>query len=135
MTSERAHASIPPHVYFQSGSAKLDRQHEVTLDHAAAWLRSANAKTMYIEANADRVGSAESNLRLSRLRGEAFKAALVRRGFRPDQITVRAYGESHLVVETPDGVAEPQNRWAIVFIDTVAPTPGSRTTPQTTSRR
>lgn len=129
ITSVRAHASMAPNVHFKFGSAKLGVQHDATLDYAVKWLRSANAKSMFIEAYADRVGSAQSNFRLSRRRGEAFKAALVQPGFRPDQITVRAYGESRLALETADGVAEPQNRWAIVFIDTAAPTPNGPVTP------
>src|SRR5687768_15524806 len=116
-------ASFPPYVQFDSGSARLTAQAEARLDDAVTWLRSNNAETIWIQAQADRVGPASANLRLSRQRGEAVKAALVRRGFRPDQITIRAYGESRPLVSTPDGVAEPDNRLAIIFIDSMARQP------------
>jgi outer membrane protein OmpA-like peptidoglycan-associated protein len=34
----------------------------------------------------------------------------VGRGVAPDEIVVRSFGETDLLVPTPDGVREPQNR-------------------------
>ena len=90
------------------------------LDYAAQWLRESRAVAVSIEASTDRVGSASSNLRLSRRRGEAVKAALVRRGIPAEQITVKALGETRPLVETADGIPESQNRYAMIFIDRMA---------------
>jgi outer membrane protein OmpA-like peptidoglycan-associated protein len=120
VASTQAQASGPPMVWFASGDAHLDGQSEAMLDYAAGWLRSARAEKIIIEAGADCVGSATSNLLLSRRRGEAVKAALVGRGFRSGQIEVRAFGESRPIVETADGVAERQNRYAMLVIETQA---------------
>ena len=89
------------------------------LDWAIEWLRSANADKIRVDAAADRVGSDSFNLRLSRRRGEAVKAALVRRGFPADRIEVRALGEAQPLVETADGVAQRDNRYASIMIETM----------------
>lgn len=118
--SSLATASGPFTCYFESGSFRLTPLHEDILNHAVDWLRSNNATAIFIEASADRVGSASSNLRLSQRRGEAVRQGLIRRGFRPDQISVRAFGEERPLAETADGVPEPQNRFAMIFIDAAA---------------
>jgi outer membrane protein OmpA-like peptidoglycan-associated protein len=98
-----------------------DAQGEAILDWAVRWLQEANAESITVDGNADRVGSAAANRRLSRRRAEAVRAALVRRGFPTDRITVRAFGEERPLVETEDGVAERQNRYAIVMIERMGP--------------
>lgn len=76
---------------------------------------SVGAETFCIVASADRVGSRSYNLRLSRRRGEAVRRELVRRGFRANAIVIRAWGEDRGLVETADGVAEANNRFAMMF--------------------
>jgi outer membrane protein OmpA-like peptidoglycan-associated protein len=112
-----ASATGPPLLFFDTGSAHLGPTAAATLDYAAEWLRGAHAELISIEASADRVGSAAANRRLARRRGETVKAALVRRGFRADQIIIKAFGESRPLIETPDDVPEPQNRFAMIFIE------------------
>jgi OmpA-OmpF porin, OOP family len=47
---------------------------------------------------------------LSRRRADAVAAELVRRGVPKSEIFVTAFGETHPLVPTADGVREPQNR-------------------------
>jgi OOP family OmpA-OmpF porin len=112
-------------VWFDSGNARLSPTAVLILDNAAKWLRANSAELISIEAFADRLGSNAANLRLSRRRGEAVKAMLVQRGFRPDQILVKAFGEKRPLIETLDGVAERQNRYAMIFIERMGDMPNS----------
>ena len=47
---------------------------------------------------------------LSLKRANAVKAAMVKQGVPADQISVVGKGETQPLVQTPDGVREPQNR-------------------------
>ena len=121
-----AAASGPFMIHFDSGSARLDPVGEAQLDAAAGWLRSNGLLQLRLSASSDRVGSAASNRRLARRRGEAVRAALVRRGFPPSAIELVVHGEARPLVETEDGVAEPQNRSVMIEFFPAAPTPPTR---------
>ena len=108
-------------VFFETGSARLSQMAEMVLDDAMRWLRSAGAEHIWVGGYTDSVGSEAANLRLSRRRAETVRDSLARRGFPADRIEVRALGESQPLVETGDGVAEPQNRYAVVMIDRMSP--------------
>ena len=116
-----ARASSPPMVFFETGRARLSPQAELILDDAIRWLREAGAEQIWVGGYTDRVGSPSANLRLSRRRAEAVRDALVRRGFPASRIEIRALGETQMLVDTEDEVAEAQNRYAIVMIERVAP--------------
>ena len=60
--------------------------------------------------HADRAGSDPYNQRLSQSRAEAVRDELVRSGVPANQITISARGEKEPLVQTADGVREPQNR-------------------------
>jgi outer membrane protein OmpA-like peptidoglycan-associated protein len=123
-----AAASGPPVISFEPGSARLSALAELQLDYAVRWLRETipllpGPSHINLESSADRVGSAAANVRLSRRRGEAVRAALVHRGFHPSSIAILAFGESGMLrIETADGVAEPMNRYVAVMIGS-GPTP------------
>lgn len=110
-----AMATMPPSIWFEPGSARLRARDLVAFAQAEREARSIGAEAFCIVASADRVGSRSYNLRLSRRRGEAVKQELIRRGFRADAIVVRARGEDRGLMETADGVAEAQNRFAMIF--------------------
>ena len=59
---------------------------------------------------ADRSGTPQYNQRLSQRRAEAVASELVARGVNRGEIGVSAFGESRPLVQTADGVREPQNR-------------------------
>jgi hypothetical protein len=67
-------------------------------------------KRFAIESFTDRAGSEAHNLALSQRRADGVKAGLVGRGLSPSSLDVRALGESKPLVQTADGVREPQNR-------------------------
>ncbi|HZF94539.1 MAG TPA: OmpA family protein [Allosphingosinicella sp.] len=103
------------HIYFESGSARIAAQGAALLDRYVAQVVTPLDCRVTIDAHADRVGSENGNLRLSRLRAEAVGDYLRSRGLAAP-ITLGAFGEMRPLVETADGVAEPQNRRAEIYV-------------------
>lgn len=66
--------------------------------------------------HADRSGPDRYNLDLSRRRAEAVRAELIRLGVSPAEIVILWKGEQEPLIETGDGVREPQNRRVVINI-------------------
>ena len=111
-----ARATTPFHVFFETGSTAINRLGNAVLDNAAAASVQADARELLVVGHADRVGSDADNLRLSQRRAEAVRAALVQRGVPAERIRIEALGETQPLVDTADGVAEAQNRYAFVIM-------------------
>ena len=105
-----------PYVAFESGSADITPHAAATLDAFVAEYDAPSECQMVIEGHADRVGSASRNLRLSERRANAVAAYLRRRRVTAPFV-IRFHGETQLLVETPDEVAEPQNRYVGIWIN------------------
>lgn len=102
-------------VFFDSARAEITPQAAQILEIVVGSIRDNGVRRILISGNTDTAGSASTNLALSRRRAESVRRFLVARGVAPDTIKVLAHGETRLLVETSDGVAEPQNR--VVWID------------------
>ena len=63
-----------------------------------------------LAGHADRSGSASYNVGLSQRRADAVRAYLAGRGVPDGSISTSAFGEERPLVQTEDGVREPQNR-------------------------
>jgi outer membrane protein OmpA-like peptidoglycan-associated protein len=63
-----------------------------------------------IPCHTDKSGPDDYNVKLSQRRADATKAYLAGKGVPDTAITTEAFGESRPLVETADGVREPQNR-------------------------
>jgi outer membrane protein OmpA-like peptidoglycan-associated protein len=111
-----AHATTPFLLFFDTGSTALNGYGTAVLDNAAAAYRQVDARLLIVQGHADRVGSEADNLLLSQRRAEVVRAALVRRGVPAERIRIEALGEGRPQVETADGVAEAQNRYAWVIM-------------------
>jgi outer membrane protein OmpA-like peptidoglycan-associated protein len=82
-------------VYFEFGSVQLEPESDIVLDQVAAVLRRHPDWRLRIEGHTDDVGNEADNLRLSRQRAEAVRAALVRRvGRDGGQLEAAGYGKS-----------------------------------------
>ncbi|MEQ9812457.1 MAG: OmpA family protein [Azospirillaceae bacterium] len=97
-------------VFFDWDRSNLTAQANGVLDQAVATYNQAGFAQVLAEGHADRSGPAGYNVGLSQRRGESVRQGLIARGIAPDEIVVRAFGETQLLVPTPDGVREPQNR-------------------------
>ncbi|MEO5374136.1 MAG: OmpA family protein [Alphaproteobacteria bacterium] len=108
-----APAAAPPRnflVFFDFDKATLTSQANGILAEAATAAKSGGATRIEATGHADRSGSDQHNVALSKKRVDAVKRELMRRGVPERDIVVTAKGESEPLVSTADGVREPQNR-------------------------
>lgn len=101
-------------VEFATGSARLSAQALNVVQQAAGRFQEGEAASINIVGHTDTVGSAELNQALSERRAAAVRSALVDQGVPSRAISVDAVGQTRLIVETPDGVAEQANRVAVI---------------------
>lgn len=100
-------------VTFATGSATLTPQAEAVLASLArAFAAPELAGSRFrIEGHTDTVGSERLNQTLSERRADAVRDHLVRRyGIAAPRLETVGFGETSLLVPTPDGTAEPRNR-------------------------
>ncbi len=97
-------------VFFDWNRANLTTRAQQIITEAATNARQAAVTTIEVSGHADRSGSAAYNQRLSLQRAQNVAAELVRQGVPQSAITIQAFGESRPLVQTRDGVREPQNR-------------------------
>ena len=90
-----ADACMPPSIQFRLGSARIDTPQMWAIDDIVISFRARRDVRVVVTAYTDALGPADANLRLARRRGEAVKAALVRRGIPAGAIDVVAHGERH----------------------------------------
>jgi OmpA-OmpF porin, OOP family len=97
-------------VFFDWDRDEITPQAAAILDNAAAAYQQTGAAQVMLAGNADRSGSSEYNVGLSQRRADNVRSYLAGRGVPEGAMTTEAYGESRPLVETADGVREPQNR-------------------------
>lgn len=105
--------SAPFIVYFPHNSTRIETEALAVIECAA---RALGKFKIAIHAGADRSGPTDHNLELSKRRGLAVKAALVRWGLPPEHVKVESFGEARPLVETPDGAHERLNRYAMIVV-------------------
>jgi OmpA-OmpF porin, OOP family len=97
-------------VFFGHNKANLTAEAMDVIRQAAAAAKQYGSATLTVVGHADRSGSAKYNEGLSFRRADAVKGALVSEGIADAAIAVSGKGESDPMVQTADGVREPQNR-------------------------
>jgi outer membrane protein OmpA-like peptidoglycan-associated protein len=111
-----------PHeeVNFRTDSSEIDASETPKLETALAKVQEVLAKdkardhknlTLYIAGHTDTVGTASYNLKLSQERAQSIARWFRQRGVRIP-IAYEGFGESALLVATPDQTDEPRNRRA-----------------------
>lgn len=95
---------------FESGGDRLTKASEPVLDELRAALAATPGAELVVTGHTDRVGSLESNDRLSLQRAQAIRDRLVAGGAEASRIVVAGRGEREPAVPTEDEVAEPRNR-------------------------
>ena len=97
-------------VFFDWDKDEITPQAAAILDNAASAYATTGQAQVQLAGHADRSGSAEYNVGLSQRRAANVRSYLSGRGIPDGVITSEAFGESRPLVETADGVREPQNR-------------------------
>jgi outer membrane protein OmpA-like peptidoglycan-associated protein len=103
-------------VYFGSGVDELVFESKGALEQALDELARRPQSDIVLIGHTDRVGTDESNDRLSLQRAQRIKAEMMTLGIAPGRVQVAGRGERELVVPTADGVEEPRNRRVEIII-------------------
>lgn len=101
-------------VFFDFDRADLGSVALATIRQAANDAKVGRVASIQVTGHADRAGADAYNMALSLRRANAVKAALVQNGVAEQQIVVQARGEGEPLVQTEDGVREPQNRRVVI---------------------
>ncbi len=107
-----APAVTPPSfmVFFDWDRSTLSQQALATIRQAADAFKARGSARITATGHTDTSGPEAYNMALSLRRANAVKDALVRDGVPAQAISVVGRGEQGLLVQTADGVREPQNR-------------------------
>ncbi len=104
-------------VFFDWDKSTLtDRARQIIADAATA-SRSVQYTRIEVNGYADTLGTPRYNHDLSTRRAQAVAGELVRDGVPAGAITIRGFGETHLLVPTGVGVRESQNRRVEIVLD------------------
>jgi outer membrane protein OmpA-like peptidoglycan-associated protein len=101
-------------VFFGFNKCNLSEQADGVVTEAAATARAQGAARISVVGHTDTVGSDRYNQKLSECRANTVKGALVSKGIPEGGISAIGHGETALLVQTGDGVKEPQNRRATI---------------------
>jgi OmpA-OmpF porin, OOP family len=104
-------------IFFGFNKCNITAEADAVLSEAASAAKSSGSASVRIVGHTDTVGSAAYNQKLSECRAGAAKANLVGKGVSEGAVSTSGKGESELMVQTGDGVKEPQNRRATVDLD------------------
>ena len=97
-------------VFFNWGSADVSNEARQVLNLAADNIRKSGTQTVALVGHADRSGPTQFNMKLSEERARAIENSLGVTGWAGPAFTTTWKGENEPLVDTIDGVREPQNR-------------------------
>ena len=109
----------PPAVfimYFKPGSTEPINESLQLIPEILEAIKSQKSNHVSVIGHTDTVASIEYNRKLSRLRAKSIADVLVSRGVDRAIIEIEFYGKEKLLIETPDGVAEPRNRRVEIIV-------------------
>jgi OOP family OmpA-OmpF porin len=104
-------------IFFGFNKCNITAEADGVLSEAAASAKTDGAALIKIIGHTDTVGSPRYNQKLSECRANAAKTNLVGKGVPDAAISAEGKGEMELMVQTGDGVKEPQNRRATVDLE------------------
>ncbi len=103
-------------VFFDWDKATLTERARQIIQEAAQNSTHVQYTRIEVNGHTDTSGTPQYNMALSIRRARAVESELVRDGVPQSAITIRGYGETHLLVPTGPGVREPQNRRVEIII-------------------
>ena len=101
-------------IFFGFNKCNITAEADKVLGEAADTAKSEGTAQIQIVGHTDTSGSPAYNQKLSDCRANAARTNLVGKGIADKAITTMGKGESELMVQTADGVKEPQNRRATI---------------------
>jgi outer membrane protein OmpA-like peptidoglycan-associated protein len=104
-------------VFFGFNKSNLSSEAVRVVSEAAAAAKQYGSADIIVVGHTDTVGSPSYNMRLSLRRAAAVKSELSQQGIKPSMIHTEGKGETELMVQTGDGVKEPQNRRATIDLE------------------
>jgi len=112
---EPAIAALPPEpyrarLYFIFDTSQFTAESEAAAQKVFDEIQSRQIAEAIVIGHTDTMGSERYNMDLSERRAEVVRQELIRRGIPVDIIVSRGVGESDLLIETADEVAEAKNR-------------------------
>lgn len=105
-------ATVPKQfvIFFGFNKCNITSEADAVLGEAASAAKSYGSASVEIVGHTDTVGSPKYNQRLSECRANAAATNLESKGVPAGAIHSSGVGESDLLIQTGDGVKEPQNR-------------------------
>jgi len=97
-------------LYFKNNSNELTEESKAKLPQILKYIEDRMPCDITIIGHADTKGSEEYNIKISLKRAEAVKKWILSQNVDLHSLKVESYGESDLLVQTPDNVSEPKNR-------------------------
>ena len=104
-------------IYFEHDVFKLNLKHKNTINNIINNYAKKDVTIYEIVGHTDRSGTKEYNLILSKLRANAVKQFLLKKGLSDFNINTFYYGETKPKIDTKDGVKEKINRRVEIFIN------------------
>lgn len=104
-------------VFFGFNKYVLTSEAQRVISEAVTTAKQGGSASILITGHTDTVGSNSYNQRLSVRRSNTVRAEMVSQGIPNGAITSTGRGETELLVQTADGVKEPQNRRATIDLN------------------
>lgn len=104
-------------VFFGFDKSNLTSDARRVVSEAATAAKQFGSATIRVVGHADTAGSTGYNQNLSERRASAVREGLISEGIEAGKITASGRGETELLVQTGDGVKEPQNRRSSIDLE------------------
>jgi len=104
-------------IYFEHDVFKLNIKHQNILNNIINKYTNKGVTIFEIIGHTDRSGTKEYNLILSKLRANAVRQFLLKKGLSDFNISTFYYGETKPKIDTKDGVKEKRNRRVEIFVN------------------
>ena len=101
---------------FEFGTAVLTSASKASIPEILESINRREMVEISVSGHTDRMGPAEVNKKLARVRAGQMAKILMENGVPESRIVVESHGEGNPLVPTADGVAEPRNRRVEVVI-------------------
>lgn len=93
-TTRGAQISSDERILFNTGKSEIKGEGKVFIDRVAVILKEKTKADISVEGHTDNVGGSELNMKLSKLRANAVKQALIARGVSAGRIKAQGFGMS-----------------------------------------